>query len=55
MKFLRALLNESFTLVGLFIAWLVLEGTAKEVTGWTVIVVTIIWLFSLPLRNKEDS
>jgi hypothetical protein len=54
MKFLRAILNETFTLVGLFIAWLVLEGTAKEVTGWTIIVTTTIWLITLTFRNKEE-
>lgn len=54
MKFLRALLNESFTLVGLFIAWLVLEGSAKEITGYTIVTVTLIWLFTLTFRNTEE-
>lgn len=54
MKFLKALLNESFTLVGLFIAWLVLEGSAKEITGYTIVSVTLIWLFTLTFRNTEE-
>ena len=54
MKFLRALLNESFTLVGLFIAWLVLEGSAKEITGYTIVSVTLIWLVTLTFRNTEE-
>ena len=54
MKFLRALLNESFTLVGLFIAWLVLEGSAKEITGYTIVTVTLIWLLTLTFRNTEE-
>ena len=54
MKFLRALLNESFTLVGLFIAWLVLEGSAKEITGYTIVSVTLIWLLTLTFRNTEE-
>jgi hypothetical protein len=53
-KFLRALLNESFTLVGLFIAWLVLEGSAKEITGYTIVSVTLIWLLTLTFRNTEE-
>jgi hypothetical protein len=54
MKFLRAFLNETFTLVGLFIAWLVLEGTAKEITGWTILVTTIIYIATHDFRNKDE-
>ena len=42
-----------FTLLGFFIAWLTLTGTAQQVVGVATIIATIIWLATIPLR-KED-
>ena len=53
MGFLKDIIGQIWTLVGLFIAWLVLEGTAKEVVGWVIILSTIIWVATFPFRNKE--
>lgn len=33
-----------FTLVGLFIAWVLLEGEAKTIVGWATIGAIIVWL-----------
>lgn len=54
MKYLRAFLNETFTLVGLFIAWLVLEGTAKEITGWTILATTTIYIATHNFRKEDE-
>lgn len=53
MKFLNDLLGQLFTLLGMFIAWLVLEGSAKTVVGWAIIASTVVWVVSYPLRNRE--
>lgn len=53
MKFLNDLLGQLFTLLGMFIAWLVLEGSAKTVVGWAIIATTAVWVVSYPLRNRE--
>lgn len=53
MKFLNDLLGQLFTLLGMFIAWLVLEGSAKTVVGWAIIASTLVWVASYPLRNRE--
>ena len=42
-----------FTLLGFFIAWLTLTGTAQQVVGVATVISTIIWLATIPLR-KED-
>jgi hypothetical protein len=52
-KFLNDLLGQLFTLLGMFIAWLVLEGSAKTVVGWAIIASTVVWVASYPLRNRE--
>ena len=43
-----------WTLLGFFIAWLTLTGTAQDVVGIATILATIIWLVTIPLRKEED-
>ena len=42
-----------FTLLGLFIAWLTLTGSAQQVVGVATVIATIIWLATIPLRKEE--
>jgi hypothetical protein len=42
-----------FTLLGFFIAWLTLTGSAQQVVGVATLIATAIWLATIPLR-KED-
>ena len=35
------ILNQTFTLLGMFIAWVVLEGSAKTVVGWAILWATL--------------
>jgi hypothetical protein len=43
-----------WTLLGFFIAWLTLTGTAQDVVGLATIAATIIWLVTIPLRKEEE-
>jgi len=47
------LIAQAFTLLGFFIAWLTLTGSARDIVGIAVLATTIIWLITIPLR-KED-
>ena len=42
-----------FTLLGFFIAWLTLTGSAQQVVGVATVIATIIWLAIIPLRKEE--
>ena len=53
-KFLNDLLGQAWTLLGMFVAWLVLEGSAKTVVGYAIIGTTIVWMITYPLRNPKD-
>jgi hypothetical protein len=44
---------QAFTLLGFFIAWLTLTGSARDIVGIATLAVTVIWLITIPLR-KED-
>ena len=47
------IIAQAFTLLGFFIAWLTLTGSARDVVGLAVLITTLVWLISIPLR-KED-
>ena len=51
MKFLKDQLEQVWTLVGLAIAWVVLEGTAKDFAAYAIIFAIIIWAATYPLRK----
>ena len=53
-KFLKDMLDQLWTLLGMFIAWIVLDGSAKDVVGWATIGTLIAWIVTYPLRNRED-
>jgi hypothetical protein len=53
-KFLNDLLGQAWTLLGMFVAWVVLEGSAKTVVGWTIIATLVVWIITFPLRNKDE-
>lgn len=53
-------LNQTWTLLGMFIAWVLLEGSARTVVGYAILFSLGVWLTSLRLREplekeeKED-
>ena len=47
-------LNQTFTLLGFFIAWIVLEGSAKTVAGIAIIWSFIVWIVTLPIREPDE-
>lgn len=56
-KYIWEVVKESiaqvFTLLGFFIAWLTLTGSAQQVVGVATVIATAIWLLTIPLR-KDD-
>ena len=40
-----------FTLLGFFIAWFTLTGTAQDIVGIAIIISTAVWLLTIRLRD----
>jgi hypothetical protein len=61
MKFIKALfkdiIDQAWTLLGMIVAWLVLEGSAKDLTGMLILITLAIWIITFPLRweREEDA
>ena len=47
-------LNQTWTLLGMFVAWILLEGSAKTVVGYAIMMALGVWLISLRLRENND-
>lgn len=52
---LRDLFDQAWTLLGMVVAWLVLEGSARELTGNLILITLAVWVLTYRVRNpKED-
>lgn len=47
-------INQLFTLLGFFTAWICLTDMAKTVVGWATIWVFIIWLLTINMRKGDE-
>ena len=58
MKFIKALfkdlIDQAWTLVALAIGYIVLEGSARELTGWLIIGTLSVWIVTFPLRYDKE-
>ena len=52
--FLKDLIDQVWTLLGLGIAYLVLEGSARTLTGYLILITLAVWLVTFPLRRNKD-
>jgi hypothetical protein len=58
MKFLKALLkdllDQAWTLVALVIGYIVLEGSARTLTGWLILGTLFVWVVTFPMRYERE-
>lgn len=60
-RFLKALLqdlvDQAWTLLGLGTAWVLLEGSARELVGNMILITLAIWVITFPIfrYEKEDN
>lgn len=50
----RDLIDQAWTLLGMVVAWLVLEGSARELVGNLILITLGIWILTFPLRRDKD-
>lgn len=50
-EILKESVAQVFTLLGFFIAWLTLTGSAKDVVGIAILISTAIWLLTINWRD----
>lgn len=50
----KDIIDQSWTLLGMAVAWLVLEGSAKDLTGNLILITLAVWILTFPLRREKD-
>jgi hypothetical protein len=53
-KLIKDVLDQQWTLLGMFIAWVVLDGSAKTIVGYGIILTMTTWILSYPIRSREE-
>ena len=53
-KFFTDMLDQAWTLLGMFVAWVVLEGSAKTIVGYCIMGTLALWTATYPLRKGDD-
>jgi len=53
-ELIRDILDQSWTLLGMGVAWLVLEGSAREITGMLILITLGVWIVTFRLRNPKE-
>ncbi len=51
---LKDIIDQAWTLLGMVVAWLVLEGSAKELTGNLILITLAVWVITFPLRYEKE-
>jgi hypothetical protein len=54
LKFLKALIEDRWTLIGMFIAWAVLEGTLKTITGYLLLAGLLLGAVLLFVKKNDE-
>ncbi len=53
-KFFKDMVDQLWTLLGMFIAWVVLDDSAKSIGGYAVVGTMFAWVVTYPIRNREE-
>ena len=53
-KILKDMAEQLWTVLGMWIAWVVLDGSAKTVVGYAIIGTLLVWAITYPLRNPKE-
>lgn len=49
----KDIIDQAWTLLGMVVAWLVLEGSAKDLTGNLIMITLGVWVLTFPLRYEK--
>ena len=50
----RDIVDQAWTLLGMAVAWLVLEGSARDLVGNLILMTLVVWVLTYRLRNPKE-
>ena len=49
----KDIIDQAWTLVGLAVAWIVMEGSARDVVAALIFITLAVWVLTFPLRYEK--
>lgn len=53
-ELLKDLIDQSWTLLGLAVGWVLLEGSARDLVGNLIGITLGIWILTFPIRRDKE-
>jgi len=53
-KFINAILDQTYTLLGMFVAWVVLEGSARTIVTYAIFIAMMVDAIRATLKKEEE-
>jgi len=53
-KFIAAILDQTYTLLGMFVAWVCLTGSARQIVTYAILIAIIIDATRQTLKKEEE-
>lgn len=50
----KDILDQAWTLLGLALGWVLLEGSARDIVGKLIGITLLIWIITFPIRREKD-
>lgn len=47
------MIGQVWTVLGMFVAWIVLDGVAKDIVGYAILITFAFWALTYPLRREK--
>ena len=52
--FLNDIIGQIWTMLGMFVAWILVDGVAKNIVGYAILITFGVWILTYPLRRNKD-
>jgi putative Mn2+ efflux pump MntP len=53
-NFFNDLIGQIWTVLGMFVAWILVDGVAKNIVGYSILIALGVWVLTYPLRRPKD-
>jgi hypothetical protein len=50
----KDIIDQAWTLLGMAVAWIVMEGSARDVVATLIFVTLAVWVLTFPLRYEKE-
>jgi hypothetical protein len=50
----KDIVDQAWTLLGMAVAWIVMEGSARDVVATLIFVTLAVWVLTFPLRYEKE-